>query len=127
MIKVSIKKQNKITNQAKFETQSEADAWLAKEEANQSFGKPEHTVVIPAVLDEEGNEISPESSEVIPSEYEVIIQDVTAQVAQEKINAEALAYLASTDYLILRELDNGTPCPADVKAERQAARERIVR
>lgn len=53
--------------------------------------------------------------------------DITSQVEQEKINKEALDYLASTDYLIIREMDNGTPCPADIKAARQAARQRIVR
>lgn len=83
MFQVSIKKQNIITNQAIFATQELADAWLAKEVANKSYGMPERTIVTPAVLDEQGNEISPESSEVIPSEYEVIIEDVTVQVQAE--------------------------------------------
>lgn len=48
-----------------------------------AFGLPELIVVIPAVLDAEGNEVSPESSEVIPSEYEVIIEDMTAQIQAE--------------------------------------------
>jgi hypothetical protein len=39
MIQISIKKQGIITNQASFETQELANAWLAQEEANQSFGK----------------------------------------------------------------------------------------
>jgi hypothetical protein len=128
MFHLIIKKQGIITNgPSPFETEELALAHVAKEEANKSFGEPEHTVVTPAILDAEGNVISPESSVVIPAEYEVVIEDVTAQVEQEKINAEALAYLASTDYLILREMDNGTPCPAEIKAARQAARERIVR
>ena len=61
------------------------------------------------------------------TQYTVEIEDITAQVAQEAINAEALAYLASTDWLIIREVDAGTPCPAEIKAERAAARARIVR
>jgi hypothetical protein len=63
----------------------------------------------------------------LKAEYTVEIEDITAQVAQEAINAEALAYLASTDWLVIREVDAGTPCPADIKAERAAARARIVR
>lgn len=62
-----------------------------------------------------------------PGEFQVEIEDITAQLAQEAINAEALTYLASTDWLIIREVDAGTPCPAEIKADRAAARARIVR
>lgn len=98
----------------------------------------------PAVMDEAGNIVQaeiPETpavySEAIPArthkevklraEYSVEIEDISAQVEQERINAEALAYLASSDWYILREIDAGVPCPAEVKAERAAARARIVR
>lgn len=64
---------------------------------------------------------------ILPAEYTIDIEDITAQVAQNAINSEALLYLASTDWLVIREVDAGTPCPADVKAERAAARARIVR
>lgn len=47
--------------------------------------------------------------------------------SQQVINKESLEYLDSTDYLIIREMDNGTPCPSEVRALRQQARERIVR
>jgi hypothetical protein len=63
----------------------------------------------------------------LKAEYTIEIEDITAQVEQEKINAEALAYLASTDFYIIREADAGTPCPAEIKAERAAARARIVK
>ncbi len=63
----------------------------------------------------------------LPGEYTVEIEDILAQVEQEQINAEALAYLASTDWLVIREMDAGIPCPAEVKTERAAARARIVR
>lgn len=49
------------------------------------------------------------------------------KVEQAEINAAALKYLADTDYLIIRELDSGVLCPADIKLERAAARSRIVR
>jgi hypothetical protein len=88
---------------------------------------------VEAVLDDQGVEVSPAIPAVtqkkvkLKAEYTVEIEDITAQVAQEAINAEALAYLASTDWLVIREVDAGTPCPADIKAERAAARARIVR
>lgn len=62
-----------------------------------------------------------------PGEFQVEVEDVTQQLNQEKQNVEALAYLASTDWLIIREIDAGTPCPAEIKAERAAARARIVK
>lgn len=64
---------------------------------------------------------------ILPAEYTVSIEDITAQVEQERINQEALVYLASTDWMIIREMDQGTACPEEVKAERAAARARIVR
>jgi predicted GIY-YIG superfamily endonuclease len=55
------------------------------------------------------------------------LKEFNARKKQEAINAEALAYLASTDWLIIREVDAGVPCPAEIKAERASARARIVR
>lgn len=50
-----------------------------------------------------------------------------AQQAQAKINAESLAYLASTDWMVFRSIDEpGRPMPADVRAARKAARDAIV-
>ena len=63
----------------------------------------------------------------LKAEYTVEIEDITAQLEQEKINKESLEYLASTDWLVIREMDAGIPCPAEIKAERAAARARIVR
>ena len=102
---------------------------------------------IPAVMDDAGNIVEAEIpevpaipaiySEAVPAvthkevklraEYTIEITDITAQVEQEKINAEALAYLASTDWMVIREMDSGLPCPADVKIARAAARAKIVR
>jgi hypothetical protein len=93
----------------------------------------EDSPAIDAVMDDTGAIVQ----EAIPAkthkevklkaEYEISIEDITAQVEQEKTNAEALAYLASTDWLVIREMDAGIPCPAEIKAERAAARARIVR
>jgi hypothetical protein len=100
-----------------------------------------------AVLDDEGNVVEPaveakdavykEISPAVPAvveewvklraEYTIEIEDISAKLEQERINREALEYLASTDWLIIRELDAGIPCPADVKQARAEARARIVR
>jgi hypothetical protein len=50
-----------------------------------------------------------------------------AAIDQQKINEESLAYLASTDFYIIREADAGTPCPPDIRAARAAARAAIVK
>lgn len=62
-----------------------------------------------------------------PEGYIVEYVDISAEVEQEKINAEALAYLASTDWLIIREIDSGVVCPAEVKAAREQARLKVVK
>lgn len=62
-----------------------------------------------------------------PDEYTIEILDITTQIEQDKINAEASAYLAETDWLVIREMDSGIVCPADIKAKRAEARLKIVR
>lgn len=74
-------------------------------------------------LDAEGNP----TGNILPAEYTIEIIDITSEVEQEKINAEALEYLASTDWMIIREMDSGVVCPADVKLARAEARSKIVR
>jgi hypothetical protein len=104
MIKINIKKQDIITNSATFPSQEEADTWLASCEANESFGKPEHTIEItPRSVDENGV-VTEATYETIPSEYLVEILDVTAQVEQEKVNQAAKLFLNNSDYKVLRHL-----------------------
>ena len=62
-----------------------------------------------------------------PEGYQVEYIDISAQVEQERINAEALKYLADTDWLIIREVDAAIPCPLEVKQLRAEARSKIVR
>lgn len=131
MLKVSIKNKlsQQITNQAQFETQEEIDSWVIECEAVNAFGKPEHQVVVTeAVYDEETGEILEEAVyETVPAEYTIEVEDIAAQVQKERINREAQAYLDSTDFYIIRELDEGTPCPEEIKQERYNCRRRIVR
>lgn len=62
-----------------------------------------------------------------PEGYWVEYIDVSAQVEQDKINAEALAYLAATDWMVVREVETQVPCPLEVKQLRAEARLRVVR
>lgn len=76
MIQVLIKKNETLTNQAEFESQELADAWLAKHQDNESFGhndiyedqdiliqeeitEPVYTQTKEATYDENGNEVEP--------------------------------------------------------------------
>ena len=78
MIKVLIKKQDQITNQAQFSSNEEAEQWLARHQEMKSFGEVE--------------------------EYEIIIEDISAKIEQDKINSEAQDFLDSTDYKVSRHL-----------------------
>lgn len=127
MFKIIIKKDNVITHGAKFETEEKALEWFNKEKQNGSFGKNESVEVIPQVLDENNVEISPAQEIIHPAEYTHEIVDISLEIQQQQINAEALEYLASTDWMIVRELETGVQCPVEIKQLRQAARARIVR
>ena len=113
MIQISIKKQNQITNQASFPTMEEAQAWLASHESMGTFGQKAQTIqqeieLSPAVIAEDGSvlqEAVTEMQEVyIPGSYEVEILDITSQLEQERINAEAQAFLSSTDFKVMRHI-----------------------
>lgn len=45
---------------------------------------------------------------------------------QIEVNAQARAYLTSTDWYIIRLQENGTPVPQDILDARQAARDSVV-
>jgi hypothetical protein len=136
MIRISINKNSQTTNQGLFPSMEEAQACLTKHEGIKSFGQPKQIVpqqveLSPAVIAEDGSvlqEAVVESKEVeIPADYEVVIEDLSAKLEQEKINAEALAFLAATDWMVIRAMERGEELSAELKAERQAARDRIVK
>lgn len=136
MFKISIIKNSQVTNSAQFPSQEEADAWLSRHEGMGTFGTPAYTTqqqveIFPAVIDEEGNEISPAQFETqdfqIPSTYTVEITDISAQLAQEAINASALQVLAESDWYVARLAETGVAIPEEVSSARAAARASIVR
>ena len=46
--------------------------------------------------------------------------------AQVIVNSEALAYLSSTDWMVIREAEGGTACTEEVKTLRAEARLKVV-
>lgn len=54
-------------------------------------------------------------------------EDITASLEQERVNAEALAFLASTDWVVVRAAERGEAVPQDIREARDAARAAIVR
>ncbi len=160
MIKISIKKQDQVTNQAQFSSQEEAQAWLASHEGMKSFGEPAQTIeqqveISPAVLesqellDENGESFDPpqfQDVEIVPAQYEmqemhipgyvVEIEDISAKLEQEKANAEAQAFLDSSDWKVLRHRDQQDIGLAtslsgeefqELLQQRQMAREAIIK
>ena len=63
---------------------------------------------------------------VSPAQYTVEITDITAQLAQEAESAAALAYLAATDYIVVRATERGESLSAEFRAERDAARAKVI-
>lgn len=49
----------------------------------------------------------------------------SAEDMQAEINAESLAYLASTDWMVIRFAETGVAIPAEVMTKRQTARDAV--
>jgi hypothetical protein len=146
MIKVKIIKNGIQTHGAQFNTQAEAQAWIAEGTAQEWWGKPAYTEVIPAkkelqevilspeVLDEDGNIITPaikEMQEIVvqeettiehPAEFEVQIEDITAEIEAQKAIDRALKLLSDTDWMVIRQSETGIPVPQEVSNQRAQAR-----
>lgn len=60
------------------------------------------------------------------SRYNTRLADEAAAKIVNRSNNAARAYLSSTDWYILRELDSGVSCPQEIKDARAAARASIV-
>jgi hypothetical protein len=69
---------------------------------------------------------TPAREEVIEG-YVVEIVDISAQLAQEAVNAAALKLLAESDWMISRMVETGVAIPEEVLTARATARLSIVR
>ena len=54
------------------------------------------------------------------------IKPQSAEDIQAQVNADALAYLASTDWYVVRFSETGVAIPDEIKTARQVARDAIV-
>ncbi len=62
------------------------------------------------------------------SDYHLEYEDMTAKFEQEKINEEAMKYLAETDYMVVRAMeDSSKPVSPEIKLARAEARLKIIR
>lgn len=161
MKRLSIYKNEVLTNQLDFETQEMLESELARHEGMGSFGHKDifssqevliseevrgnvNVLVSEAEYDSYGDEVTPaiysvdpdgvvspavyetQSVLVSPAQYTVEITDITAQLAQEAESAAALAYLAATDYIVVRAAERGESLSAEFRAERDAARLKVI-
>src|SRR6478735_4031317 len=60
-------------------------------------------------------------------EFTTEVEDLTDKLEQERINREALQYLAETDWYFIRLMDSRTLVPQEIIEARAAARARIIR
>lgn len=60
-------------------------------------------------------------------ELKAIEPHVSSAQSQQVINEEAQKFLDSTDWMVIRALEKGIELSLEFKAERQAARDRIVK
>lgn len=149
MKKINIIRRSVITNSCTL-PETEALAWLSRHEDMGTFGSRHNQILISPevrgdvwvllseeVLNEYGEEISPAlyntdpdgivTPAVYEAEYSVEIIDVADQHRQDLANEEAKAYLAATDWMVTRAMERGEPLSTEFKAEREAARARIVK
>ncbi len=125
---------NEITHFAEFETDFERDSFITRMVSVNGWGKSERWVK----ADQEDVTDALETREVetpqgpvteykLAAEYTIEQVDITAQVAQEQTNQQALAYLESTDWMVIRAAEGGPAVPTEVTTARTAARASIIR
>ena len=93
--KVIVKKNGELVQFLIFHDEQVMNDWIEMLATTKAWGNPE---INEEVLNENG-EITTNST---PAEYEVLIEDCTAEVEQERINKEAKEYLVKTDYVVLK-------------------------
>lgn len=95
MKKLNIIKDSQVVQTCLFEDDQMMNEWIEMLATTKAWGSPE---INEEILNENG-EITTIST---PAEYEVLIEDCTAEVEQERINKEAKEYLVKTDYVVLK-------------------------
>lgn len=133
MFKITIKSQKHGELWVEKQTLAEVEEYKQQCAESAHWGKPASVEVIPAqeeIKDESGKvvqEAMPEQVIEHPAEYELVVEDISVQVMQEKVNAECLQYLAETDWMAIRESETGVKMSEEVKLKRQECRDKIVK
>jgi len=76
-----------------------------------------------------GDDLTHFNQEINEYPYLVVTQkpaDMLARQEQGRINQEALAYLASTDWLVIRAMESGVAVAPEVQLKRSKARASVV-
>lgn len=93
--KVIVKKNDEIVQFLIFHDEQIMNEWIEMLATTKSWGAPE---IRETVLNENGEE----NINITPAEYEVLIEDCSSEVEQQRINKEAREYLVKTDYVVLK-------------------------
>lgn len=80
MKRVKVKRYGFFAYQADLETDDQKNAWIAENIKNNAWGLPERPE-----LDENGEP----TGKMLPAEYEIVEEDVTAEVEAEKVKQES--------------------------------------
>ena len=83
-----------------FPTQDEAQAWLDQGITENWWGQPDN--------------------------YRIEQEDISETLNEQAESYAAKKFLDDTDWLIIRQIDSGEPCPEDVKAARAVARTKVI-
>jgi hypothetical protein len=99
MKKINVKNsQNIITNSAKFSSDELCISWYNQQNSNGSF--------------------------LQNNTYEIV--DMTAELLSQQESQDALKYLTSTDWYVVRKAETGIDYPQEVKDLRAAARLKVL-
>jgi hypothetical protein len=101
MKKLIIKKINGEILSGKYDNINELNLFIENSIKRNIFGLPERPEL---ALNEETNEMEP-TGVILPAEYTIEIEDIAAQIEQEKINAEAKKFLSDSDWKCQRHAD----------------------
>ncbi len=142
MFKIEIKNlENILTNSAEFLNNQQCLDWLNEVKVSGAFGKLEREVreISEGILDNNediAKSVSVREEEMLggqivrfhtlPQEFTHTITDVTAQKLAQQESQEALAYLASTDWVVVRKAETNVDFPQEVKDLRAAARLKVI-
>lgn len=89
-LKLNIQSQKHGSVFKEFDSQEVLDAYIAEVTLSQHWGKNAFVELIPAVVDEQGNELEPAQEIQHDSEWSYSVEDITAQSQIQQLETEGL-------------------------------------